>query len=122
MHLGTTGYIMPFSFIIHKSTVPISLWLSWCPVPVLRLVCCVELGVIQRPYPCVCAPQPNPDTLSTRVPSLYDLLYVSLILCVVDCDQICVFLSAVSLSVSPAQVLIHKVIPMQSSCRQTDHS
>ncbi len=131
MLLGVTLYIMPSSIIVHINTVSISIWLwlspvpilrlisswlSWSPAAILRLISSVEVRVTQRPNPCVL--QSNPDTVSTAVHSLYGLFYVILFLYVIDSDQICVFLSAVSLSFSPALLLIHKVILTR---RWTDH-
>ncbi len=116
MLLGVTLYIMPSSILVHINTVSISIWLCWSPVPILRLISSVEVRVTQRPNPCVL--QSNPDTASTAVHSLYGLFYVILFLYVIDSDQICVFLSAVTLSFSPVHLLIHKVILTR---RWTDH-
>ncbi len=115
MHLTITVYIMPSSIIImfHINTVSISTWLWLSPVSILRLISSVEVRVTQRPNPRVL--QPNPDMSRCTV---YDLVYVILFLYVIDSDQICVFLSAVSLSFSPVLVLIHKVILTR---RWTDH-
>ncbi len=62
MHLTITLYIMPLSIMFHINTVSISIWLWWSPVSILRLISSVEVRVTQRPNPCVCALQPNPDT------------------------------------------------------------
>ncbi len=99
MSVIITCQIMQFS-IQHHTTIICALWLSRSPFQIQRRFTC-------RPVPFITTRLLQPDPHSSILHSLLQLVHV---VHVVSGGQICVFLSAVSLSFSPVLLLIYKVI------------
>ncbi len=95
-----TIIIMPLSICHHNTFFITTIWLSIKPVHIEpRFTCRPVLFITTRLL------QPDPDT--SIIQTLLQLVHV---IHVVSGGQICVFLSAVSLSFSPVLRLIYKVI------------